>query len=186
MPPSSPSWDLLYELAASQSGYFTTAQAAEAGYSPPLLHKYLANGKISRERRGVYRLVHFPEGEDENLVVFWLWSDRTGVFSHETALTRHGLSDLLPHGVEMTLPTSWKRRRLRIPDGLTLHFADLGVDERAWHGAVPITVPFRTLEDCASIGVSPEFLTQATNQAVARGLLATGQLAESNVLGSTS
>ncbi len=83
---SRPSWDRLYENAAAQAGYFTTQQAAEAGYAPPLVHRYLASGKITRIRRGVYRMVHFPAGEDEDLVVFWLWSDREGVFSHETAL----------------------------------------------------------------------------------------------------
>ena len=86
MKPLTPSWDALYALAVGQVGHFTTAQAAEAGYSSPLLHKYLANGKVLRVRRGVYRLVHFPASEDEDLVVCWLWSDRQGVFSHETAL----------------------------------------------------------------------------------------------------
>jgi len=47
-------------------------------------------------RRGVYRLEHFPAGEHEDLVALWLWTDRAGVFSHETALALHGLSDTLP------------------------------------------------------------------------------------------
>ena len=177
MPINQPSWDRLYERAASQAGHFTTRQAAEAGYSPPLLHKYVANGKIARVRRGVYRLVHFPASEDEDLVVHWLWSDREGVFSHETALVRHGLSDLLPHQVEMTVPLSWSRRRLRVPKGLLLHYADLRSADRGWHGPVPMTRAARTVLDCAAENVSPEFIEQAIRQGVQRGLFAADEVA---------
>ncbi|MBW2256391.1 MAG: type IV toxin-antitoxin system AbiEi family antitoxin domain-containing protein [Deltaproteobacteria bacterium] len=170
MTTSGPSWDHLYERAVAQAGYFSTAQAAEAGYSPPLLHKYLQNGRIIRIRRGVYRLVHFPSGDDEDLVVHWLWSNQEGVFSHETALARHELSDLLPQDFEMTVPAAWRRRRLRVPDGLRLHYADLPDEDRAWHGPVPITTPARTVNDCARAGVSPEFLEQAFQQGLERGL----------------
>ena len=170
MTDAGPSWDELYERASAQAGHFTTQQAAEAGYSPPLLHKYQANGKIMRIRRGVYRMVHFPAGEDEDLVVFWLWSDRAGVFSHETALTRHDLSDLLPSRVEMTVPLAWKPRRLRVPEGLVLHYADVKPKDCAWHGPVPLTSPAQTVRDCISVGVSPEFVEQAIQQGVGRGL----------------
>ncbi len=171
-----PSWDQLYEHAVAQAGYFTTAQAAEAGYSSPLLHKYLANGKVMRIRRGVYRLAHFPAGDDEDLVVLWLWSDREGVFSHETALVRHELSDLLPHDAEMTVPPSWRRRRLRVPMGLHLHFAPVPAGERTWYGAVPITTAARTIRDCRAAGVSPEFVDQAIRQGVGRGLFTEGEV----------
>lgn len=39
-----------------------------------------------RVRRGVYRLVHFPAGEHEEMTALRLWSDQHGVFSHQTAL----------------------------------------------------------------------------------------------------
>ncbi len=173
-----PSWDLLYEQAAAQGGHFTTQQATGAGYSSPLLHKYLNNGKVIRVRRGVYRLVHFPAGEDEDLVVYWLWSDREGVFSHETALARHDLSDLLPHRVEMTAPLSWKKRRLRVPDGLVLHFADIPPADRAWYGPVPITGAARTVLDCAAANVSPEFIEQAVRQGIESGLFLRDEVVE--------
>ncbi len=91
--PTTPSWDDLFDLAAGQDGLFSTAQAAEAGYSPQLLQKHLRAGRVRRVRRGVYRLVHFPPGEHEDLAAVWLWSNRAGVFSHETALSLHELSD---------------------------------------------------------------------------------------------
>jgi len=169
--PSSPSWDDLYTTASTQAGHFTTAQAQAAGYSPQLLHKYLANGKVRRIRRGVYRLVHFPPGDDEDLVVLWLWSEQEGVFSHETALARHDLSDALPATAEMTVPRAWQTRRLRVPEGLELHFDDIAEPDRTWHGPVPITTPARTLRDCAQVGVSRELIDQAVAAGGHGGLL---------------
>lgn len=110
-----PDWSILYEAAAAQEGYFTTQQAVEAGYSPQLLLHHVRNGRARRVRRGIYRLVHFPAGRHEELVVAWLWTERAGIFSHQTALALHGLSDALPAKVHLTLPSEWRARRLRIP-----------------------------------------------------------------------
>jgi len=166
-----PDWDRLYETAAAQEGYFTTAQAAAVGYSPQLLAKYIRNERVIRIRRGIYRLVHFPAREHEDLVVVWLWTQQAGVFSHETALALYGLSDVLPAKVHVTLPASWSRRRLRIPQGVVLHFADVNAAERSWVGAVPVTSPGRTLRDCERARVSPETIEKASRDAVARGLV---------------
>src|SRR5689334_22459123 len=115
---TAPSWQALYEVASSQEGLFTTRQAASAGYSPPLLVHHQHAGRIVRIRRGIYRLIHYPPGEYEELVVAWLWSEREGVISHQTALSLHGLSDVLPTQLHITLPTSFRKRRFRVPNGL--------------------------------------------------------------------
>ncbi|MCP4602752.1 MAG: hypothetical protein GY847_19925 [Proteobacteria bacterium] len=167
----SPDWDRLYEIAAAQEGHFTTAQAAEAGYSPQLLAKYLKSDRITRVRRGVYRLIHFPAGEHEEFVVIWLWAERVGVFSHETALALHGLSDVMPAKVYLTLPSFWKRRRLRVPEGVVLHFTDIEDADRTWFGAVPVTTVTRTLGDCADARVAPDFVRDAFEEAADRGLV---------------
>lgn len=165
-----PRWNRLYETATAQEGHFTTAQAADAGYSPQLLAKYLKNNRVVRLRRGIYRLVHFPPGDHEDLVVIWLWSDRVGVFSHETALALHHLSDVLPAKVHLTVPNDWRSRRLRVPSGTLLHFADLTADDRAWAEAVVVTSPARTVVDCADAHVSPEIVGQAVAEGVHRGI----------------
>jgi predicted transcriptional regulator of viral defense system len=169
--PHAPDWDGLFAVAQAQGGYFTTAQAAQAGYSRPLLHKHLASGRMVRTRRGVYRLVHFPASDHEDLVVLWLWSEQVGVFSHETALALHDLSDILPGKVHMTVPASWRRRRLRVPAGLVLHFGNVGAADRASFSAVPVTAPLRTLRDCIEASVPPDLVRQAIHQARRRGLI---------------
>lgn len=171
-----PDWDRLYETAGAQDGYFTTQQAADAGYSSQLLHKHIRGGRVVRVQRGIYRLVHFPAGEHEELAVVWLWSNRTGVFSHQSALALHCLSDVLPGQIHLTLPPDWRQRRFRVPDGVVLHHADVSPDEQVWFGPVPVTSPRRTLDDCARELVSPDLLRQAAQQALRRGLVVEGDL----------
>jgi predicted transcriptional regulator of viral defense system len=179
LPPSrTPDWDRLFETAAAQSGYVTTKQAAEAGYSTHLLRKHIHAGRVTRPHRGIYRLVHFPPGEHEELVTAWLWSERAGVFSHQTALSLHGLSDVLPAQIHLTLPEAWRRRRFRVPAGVVLHHADVAPEEQSWFGPVPATSARRTLSDCAKSALSPELVRQAAQQALRRGLVTKSELAD--------
>ena len=171
-----PDWNRLYETASAQEGHFTTRQAAEAGYSSQLLLKHINAGRVTRVRRGIYRLIHFPAGEHEELAVVWLWSERAGIFSHQTALALHGLSDVLPGQLHLTLPTRWRHRRFRVPRRLVLHHADVSSKERTWFGPIPVTSPARTLSDCARERLSPELLRQATQQALRRGLVVESDL----------
>lgn len=175
--PTSPDWDRLYGIAVGQEGLFTTQQAAEAGYSSQLLAHHLTAGRVLRVRRGVYRLVHFPAGEHEELTALWLWSDQHGVFSHQTALALHDLSDAMPSRLHLTLPTAWRRRRLRVPEGVELHYAEVPEAHRRWFGPVPVTAPLRTLDDCADAHLPPDPLRQAARDALNRGLVTRADLA---------
>jgi predicted transcriptional regulator of viral defense system len=175
---AAPDWSHLFRIAADQEGCFTTRQAQSAGYSPQLLLKHLRAGRITRIQRGIYQLVHFPAGEHLPLAVAWLWSEQKGVFSHQTALALHGLSDALPAELHLTLPVSWQARRLRIPEGVVLHHAGVPTAERTWFGAVPVTTPGRTLTDCARAALSPELLRQAAEQALRRGIVARTDIPE--------
>jgi predicted transcriptional regulator of viral defense system len=166
----------LYEVAATQAGYFTSRQAAEAGYSLPLLHYHVRARRFERMARGIFRLVQFPASGHEDLVVLWLWSTRQGVFSHETALSLHELSDALPAHRHLTLPLSWAARRLRVPAGSVLHHAELAPEEISWNGPVPVTSVVRTLVDCVAAGADPHLVRQAAGQAVRRGLCARATL----------
>lgn len=177
-PKKKPAWDSLFQTASAQAGHVTTQQAAEAGYSTQLLLKHIRAGRLLRVRHGIYRLVHFPAGEHEELAVVWLWSERKGVFSHQTALGLHSLSDVMSARIHVTLPAEWRHRRFRLPDGVVLHYASVPNRDRAWAGAVPITSVRRTLIDCARDQVPPDLLRQAAQQALRRGLVTKPDLRE--------
>lgn len=162
-------WQGLYQLAGQQAALFTTAQAAHHGISPELLIHHVKAGRIERVRRGIYRVGHLPPMDEEQLAELWLWSDQQGVLSHDTALQLHELSDALPAHVHMTVPTAWNRRRLRVPEVLMLHYAEVPEADRDWHGPVPVTRPMRTVLDCITDGVQPDLVAQAIEDAIHRG-----------------
>jgi predicted transcriptional regulator of viral defense system len=167
-----PSWDALYETAAAQQGYFSLEQARAAGYSPQLVQYHLRIGKLERSLvRGVFRLVHFPPNDREDLVPVWLWSKREGVFGLQTALSIYELSDALPAHYDLFVPASWTSRRLQVPAPVQLRIGDVPSSDRQWIGPVPVTTPARTLRDCVRYHVAPDLVDQAFDDAVRRGLL---------------
>jgi predicted transcriptional regulator of viral defense system len=158
------------EIIQEQQGFFSTHQADEVGFSPAVLRYHLGTGRFQRPFRGIYRLANYPAGDHEDLLIIWVATDREGVFSHETALSLHQLSDALPARAHISLPSAWKRRTL--PELAERHYALVDEHDRSWVGPLPVTSPARTLHDCITIRTAPELVAQAYKQALARGLLA--------------
>jgi len=173
-----PNPDELYAIAEGQAGYFVAEQAASAGYSRQLLAHHARRGRYRRIRRGLYRLVHFPPGEYEDYVALWLVLEREAVYSHATALSLHGISDVNPRTTDVTLPSTWKGRRLRISEGIVLHYDDLEPQARERLGPIPLTTVTRTLVDLARAHFRPDLLRSAALEAIHRGLSTRGDLAE--------
>jgi hypothetical protein len=84
----------------------------------------------------------------------------------------------MPARLHLTLPAPWRRRRLRVPEGVVLHHADIPTPDRTCLGPVPITSVKRTLNDCARDGLSPELLRHAAKEALRRGLVVRADLAD--------
>jgi predicted transcriptional regulator of viral defense system len=86
---------------------FTTKQAGDAGYQPGSQAHHVKSGNWVRAERGIYRLTRFPQSSEEQLVIYALWSrnragEPEGVYSHQTALSIHELSDLNPAKLHKT------------------------------------------------------------------------------------
>lgn len=175
---AAPTWDGLFELAAGQAGLFTASQAARAGYSAQLLAHHVRAGRIVRVLRSVYRVVHFLGSDEEAAFAAWLWTERAGVVGGETALALYELSDAIPRDVTLLVPPAWSGRRMRVPANVVLDCVALRVDERAWFGALPITTPLRTLNDCARHALLPDVLREASARAVRRGLVTRAELGQ--------
>ena len=166
-----PDWNRLYEIAAGQEGLFTTQQAAEAGYSPQLLVHYVNSGRAVRMRRGIYRLVHFPAGEHEDLVAAWLWSERAGVVSHQTALALHDSLTFCLRSFTSHFRPPGCSVASECPTASCCTTQTFQPDDRTWFGAVPTTSVRRTLNDCAIAGLAPDLLRQGAEQALRRGIV---------------
>jgi predicted transcriptional regulator of viral defense system len=176
-------WQALFRVAAGQEGLFSARQATSVGCSQQLLAKYIASGRIERVQRALYRIVDFPAGEHEGLVAVWLWSRNEGVFSHDSALFLHDLSDVLPIRAHVTLPVSWKTRLIQIPQDIAVYYADIPKEDRAWVGPLPVTSVRWTLSDCLHTSVSPELVAQASVQAAERGLITAEEVLSAPAVG---
>lgn len=168
---TTPNWEVLTNLASEQGGCFAQWQARELGFTRPRVQHHLNTGKLERLRRGLYRFRQHPSDPREEFIVLWLWSRRAGVFSHESALVLHELSDALPSKLHLSVPSAWSRRRLSVPSEAILHFGDVPPGDRTWRGLVPVTTVQRTLRDCAAGATSPDLLRQAINDARTKGLI---------------
>ena len=173
----------LYEIAEDQQGFFTTKQAKAAGFAENTHPYHVQAGNWIREHRGIYRLSSFPRGERPDLMLWSLWSRNRGeaaqgVYSHQTALSLHDLSDVMPSKLHMTVPKTF-RRNSEIPRVLVLHFAHLPQgDMGAVHG-VGVTKAMRTILDLLEGGEVPlATLRQALREGLRRGLIRRSEIAE--------
>ena len=161
-----PDYDQLYEIAESQAGYFTAAQAQRAGFSWERLSSNASVGRFQRISHGVYRLTHFPSYPFEDLFVAWLRTGPNSVISHESALSVYELSDVLPGEVHVIIPRTASRRR----QGIRLHTNRLEPDEITMREGLPITTVVRTVADVARSGLAEEQVHLAIQEALQRGL----------------
>lgn len=171
-----PDHDHLFAIAESQEGYFTMAQALEAGFARSTHSYHVKEGNWLREHRGIYRLRQYPQTENAQLVLWSLWSrDRKGhvqgVYSHTTALALRDLSDANPSKLHMTVPKSF-RRNSEIPAVLVLHQAKLEPEEVIRESGYAITTVMRSIQDCAASGdAEVTMLEQALAEGLRRGLV---------------
>lgn len=165
--------DHLYDLAESQEGYFTSADAKSLGYDYPHQHFHVRQGNWIREDRGIFRLKKFPAAKYEDLIRWWLWSRKKGVISHETAAAVYDLGDLLPSKVHLTVPRNFRKIVAR---GVVLHKDKLDEKEIERSNGFRITTPLRTIMDLAKSLLDPERLSVVVKDAVQKGLVTKKQL----------
>ncbi len=175
--------DSLFEIAEGQQGYFTAKQAADVGYLLGSQAHHVKSGNWVRVERGIYRLARFPQSNEEQLVIYTLWSrnrvgEPQGVYSHQTALSIHGLSDVNPSKLHMTVPSKF-RRSAPIPKPLLLHRAMLDKKDVEHRQGFAVTRPVRAIADLvAAESVSRDIIEQALAEGRQRGVITTSEISE--------
>ncbi|MBF0217887.1 MAG: hypothetical protein HQL30_12970 [Candidatus Omnitrophica bacterium] len=165
----------LFDVASLQQGYFTAQQAVRAGFSYRMHSHYKQSGQWLEIDRGVFRLAQFPNSPDEDHVRWSLWSrDRKGepqaVFSHDSALAIHGLSDIMPSKIHLTVPSGFRKRT---PKGCVIHKGRVSPDEKEQREGFFVTTPLRTIIDSAESSLSVDYLQQAIEEACDKGMFQT-------------
>jgi predicted transcriptional regulator of viral defense system len=176
MPRNTDSYQKLYKVALEQQGFFTSRQAVAAGYSEKNHAFHVNRGTWVREERGIYRIAQFPESQDPDLILWSFWScDRKGkpqgIYSYQTALRVHELTDLNPPKLHMTVPLAF-RRSAPTPKVLVLHRGVVepkDIEQRKGYGVTNVR---RTLEDLAhEKSVTEGILRQGVEEGIRRGIL---------------
>lgn len=172
------------ELAARQWGLLTTAQAEAEGITRLQLARLADAGVIERFGRGIYAS---PAAVDERTPLRAAWLSlspselaeerladppSSGVFSHTSAASLHGLGDLLDDQPEVTAPARKQSRR-----GIRLHRATLCTDEVTITEGLPVTTPARTIADLLRDGHDPSHVAEIAGDALRRGLASRHELA---------
>lgn len=180
------SFQRLYETAEAQQGFFTTKQAKAAGFAENTHPYHVRAGNWLREHRGIYRLALFPQTDHPDLAIWSLWSrnrheETEGVYSHQTALSLHELSDVNPAKLHMTVPPQF-RRNSEIPSILILHHGIVPPQDIQTAQGFRFTRPLRTIVDVVETGVVERaFARQAVQQAFDRGLIKRSDLRKTNL-----
>lgn len=159
----------LWQIASGQRGYFTAAQAVEAGYSYQAQRYHARRGNWTPVDRGIYRFREFstlPGGGDDHLVRWALWSRGRGTVSHNTALSVHDLGTANPSEIHLTVPPGFRKT----DSAVVLHRAVLAADEVEEREGYRITTPVRAIVECADGDVDQDALDSAVAEALQRGL----------------
>ena len=161
-------------MASGQGGYFTSRQAASAGYDRKNLSYHHKVGNVERVGQGLYRLVDVPIEEDDDLMRVLLsvrdQQDRSvAVLSHVTAMSIHGMSDLFAEQIHLTVPKGF---RGRIPPNCVTHRGRLAEDETEPWKVGRVTTPLKTLLDAGDDpAVTTEQLSVSVRDALDQGLV---------------
>lgn len=102
-------WEQILAVAEENGGNFTTKQIEEAGISRTCLKEFVDNSSLIRIGHGRYSL------SDTIIDDFALLQKRSHVllFSHGTALYLWGMSDRVPHVIDVTVPSGTNVSRIK-------------------------------------------------------------------------
>lgn len=101
--------DRILQMAHDKNGIVTSTEVTNAGISRAHLTGLVDKGLLERVERGVYILPNVFEDEMFNLQTKF----KRGIFSHETALFIHNLTDRTPIKFSMTFPVGYNTKSLQ-------------------------------------------------------------------------
>ncbi len=156
----------LETLALRQGGYFDRGDALAYGLKDNLIHHHIGSGRFERVFPGVYRLSAAPIHAHDRYLQAWVWTNYRGAISHESALSVHDLSDLIPTRIHVTVPGRFHRTT----GPFVVHLSALPADEIETRDGFQITTPARSIVDAAFIGTDPTQIHRAVRDAIDRAI----------------
>lgn len=168
----------LNDIAFSQKGMFTTAQAEAAGVGRHTVSRLEKLGNVERLAKGVYRMGGAPSPREEDVFAAWLSIDpgrRPGDLSGGDAPVAMGATAAWLLGLGEVGPAPYEfctgeRRQTQRPN-LRLRRRSLGPGDVAMASGIPATTPSRTVVDLIDRGEDLSLVASVLNDALDRGLV---------------
>ena len=138
---------------ASDHEVLTTRQLHEAGISDRGIARFLAEGELTRVRRGIYQHVDSPLSEHHDLIQVMKSAPRAVVVLL-SALKFHGIGSQQTYEVWIQLPAQTRVPKIEWPPIRVVRtrvgeLQSKGVERHSLGGSqVPVTTPARTVADC--------------------------------------
>lgn len=159
-------WDeRIAVLARRQHGVVGRAQLRELGMGDGAIEGRVKRGRLHRFHRGVYCVGYRRISRKGRWMAAVLALGPGACLSHRSAARLWGLMAPGDEWVEVTSPPPSRARRR----GLVCHEAVVAEDERLLVDGIPVTSPFRTVFDLATVLRLRE-LERVLNEAEVRGL----------------
>jgi predicted transcriptional regulator of viral defense system len=139
------------KLLTENNGVFTSSQAQAIGIDNKTLQRLHHSGEIVRLDHGIY--MDPNKLEDQYLVTHFRC--KKGIFSHETALYFHGLTDRTPMQLTLTVPSGYNTRLLKDKDQYKFFYIAEGLHAigeimlvSPFGNEIPVYDKERTICDC--------------------------------------
>ena len=168
----------LNDIASSQKGMFTTAQAQGAGVERYAVSRLEKLGNIERLAKGVYRMGGAPGQREEDVFAAWLSlnpgrrpgsppAERDPIAMGATAAWLHRIGEVGPTPYEFCMD---ERRQTQRPD-LVLRKRKIDAADVTVVSGIPATTPSRTVIDLIDYGEDLSLIANVLNDALARELV---------------
>lgn len=134
-------------IAGRQCGAISRGQAIDLGASDPAMQRRVRSGRWRRQASGVYVVGGVPPSWSLDVWVAYLAVGPPAVVTHETALRLHGISDVPPYPVTLTLPHG---RRVRMLRTFVHQIDDLRPHHVTSMAGLPVSTPERAMVEVAA------------------------------------
>lgn len=168
----------LNDIAFSQRGMFTTAQAEAAGVERYAVSRLEKLGNVERLAKGVYRMGGAPSQREEDVFAVWLSLEpkrRPGSLCIEkdpvamgaTAAWLYRIGEIGPTPYEFCMNAKKQTKR----PNLVLRKRALKSSDISIASGIPATAPGRTVVDLIDCGEDLSLVSNVLNEAISQGLI---------------
>lgn len=110
-------YKIIKDIAETSDGIITTKQVEDSGLNRTVLKSYVDKGLLVKESQGIYSLSDTIADEYKLIQI----RSEKAIFSYGTAFYLLGMSDRVPHNIDVTVPQGYNVSRIK-KDYPLIHF----------------------------------------------------------------